>query len=111
MEDEDEREASLTDEERDLARSEAGLRDLEGRLERLKEPQSSSNGQFAKGLALVASFGFILAGCLIAGLLLGEYLVDKTGYRIFQLLGALFGLVTALFAGAKLMKPLMNSKE
>ena len=72
--------------------------------------QVPGNLETARGLALVASLGFVLGGCLIAGLLIGEYLVDKTGYRIFQLLGVLFGLVTAGFAGAKLMKPLMKSE-
>jgi hypothetical protein len=103
--------APQTQEEVLLADSEASLQELEGRLSKLREPEGSGNKQFARGLALVASLGFVLAGCLIAGLMIGDYLVDKTGHRIFQLLGALFGLVTALFAGAKLMKPLMKSED
>ena len=100
-----------TEEEKLLAESEADLQELEGRLSKLREPENSGGKQFARGLALVASLGFVLAGCLIAGLMIGEFLVDKTGYRIFQLLGALFGLVTAFFAGTKLMKPLMKSED
>lgn len=106
----EEEQVARTDEERLLAESEAGLQELEGRLKKAKVPESAGDKTFARGLALVASLGFVLAGCLIAGLLIGEYLVDKTGYRIFQLLGVLFGLVTAGFAGAKLMKPLMKSE-
>lgn len=94
-----------------LHKSEADLRSLEGRLEKLRTAPVSGDKQFARGVALVASFGFVLAGCLIAGLLLGEYLVERTGYQIFQLLGVFVGLGTALFAGAKLMKPLMKSEE
>ncbi|MFA5508599.1 MAG: hypothetical protein WC314_07035 [Vulcanimicrobiota bacterium] len=93
-----------------LEDSEADLQQLEDRLQKVKEPGSKGDKNFARGLALVASLGFVLAGCLIAGLLIGEYLVDQTGYRIFQLLGVLLGLVTAGFAGAKLMKPLMKSE-
>lgn len=101
----------LSDEDKLLAESDAALTQLEGRLKKAREPEGSGDRQFARGLALVASLGFVLAGCLIAGLLFGEYLVEQTGYRIFQLLGILFGLVTAFFAGAKLMKPLMKSEE
>jgi hypothetical protein len=108
---EDEEKAPLTAEEEHLAASEAELRRLEGRLESLREPQRGQNKQFAKGVALVASLGFVLAGCLLGGLMLGDYLVQRTGHQIFQLVGVLLGLFTALFAGAKLMKPLMKSEE
>jgi MFS family permease len=108
---EEDEQVPQTEEEKLLSASEADLRELEDRLDKAREPEGSGNKQFARGLALVASLGFVLAGCLIAGLMVGEYLVDKTGYRIFQLLGALFGLFTAFFAGAKLMKPLMKSED
>lgn len=101
----------LTPAEEFLDESEIGLRKLEGRLEQLRTPPGGGNKQFARGIALVASLGFVLAGCLIAGLLIGDYLVQQTGHKIFQLLGVLLGLVTALFAGAKLMKPLMKSED
>jgi hypothetical protein len=91
--------------------SEADLKKLEGRLEKFRGPADSGSRQFARGIALVASLGFVLAGCLIAGILLGDYLVEQTGHRIFQLLGALFGLVTAFYAGGKLMKPIMKSSD
>ena len=101
----------LTPGEEFLDESEIGLRKLEGRLEKLRTPPSGGNKQFARGIALVASLGFVLAGCLLLGLMIGEYLVLRTGYQIFQLLGVLFGLLTALFAGSKLMKPLMKSED
>ena len=108
---EEDEHAPQSEEEKLLADSEGELQKLEGRLGNARQPETTGNKQFARGLALVASLGFVLAGCLIAGLMMGEYLVDKTGYRIFQLLGVLFGLATALFAGAKLMKPLMKSDD
>lgn len=101
----------LTPAEEFLDESEIGLRKLEGRLQELRTPAGGGNKQFARGIALVASLGFVLAGCLIAGLMLGDYLVLRTGHQIFQLLGVLFGLLTALFAGSKLMKPLMKSED
>lgn len=91
--------------------SEVELQRLEQRLERLKEPRKTGDKQFARGLALVASFGFVLAGCLIGGLMLGEYLVKQTGQELFQLVGVILGLGTALFAGAKLLGPLMKSES
>jgi len=97
--------------DRVLAESEVDLQDLEGRLDKFRKPQDSSNRRFAQGVALVASLGFVLAGCLIAGILLGDYLWQQTGFRGFQLIGALFGLITAFFAGGKLMKPLMKSDD
>lgn len=109
--DQEDEQPPQSQEEKLLADSEQDLQKLEGRLGKLREPEHSGSKQFARGLALVASMGFVLAGCLIAGLMIGEYLVEQTGYRIFQLLGALFGLMTAFFAGAKLMKPLMKSES
>jgi len=107
----DEKKTPLSNEEEKLARSEADLQRLEGRLESLREPEGGGNRQFARGVGLVASLGFVLAGCLYGGLLLGDYLVLKTGYPFFQLGGVLLGLVTALFAGVKLLKPLMGPSE
>lgn len=98
-------------EEDDLSQEESGLRDLEARLEKFRKPKSSGNGQFARGLALVTSMGFVLAGCLIAGLLLGEWAADRTGHQIFQLLGILMGLGAAAFSGSKLMRPFLKSDE
>lgn len=98
--------------EHELSQDEAELRELEARLQKFKKPKSnSSNRTFARGIALVTSMGFILAGCLIAGLLVGEWAVERTGYQIFQLLGLLLGLVAAIFSGAKLMKPFLKSDE
>lgn len=92
-----------------IDQSEAALAQLEERIEKLQEPNRGGNKQFARGIALVVSLGFVLAGCLIAGLMLGEYLVKQTGNQIFQLLGVFVGLAAALVSGSKLMKPLMKS--
>ena len=94
-----------------LDESEQALQRLESRLDQVREPKKKGNKQFARGIALVLSLGFVLAGCLIAGLTAGEYLAQRTGYPIFQLLGALFGLLIAFVSGAKLLKPIMNSEN
>lgn len=99
------------DEELELRETDVKLAELEGRIERLKGPEHKGNRQFAQGVALVLSMGFVIVGCLFAGLLLGDYLVERTGYKVFQLVGLVTGLGTALFAGVKLMKPLMKSNE
>lgn len=110
MESEDENKAR-TEEEARLAECEAELQALEERLEKLKGPEKKGDKQYARGLALVASLGFVLAGCLIGGLAFGDYLVAKTGSQSFQLVGLFLGLGTALFAGVKLLGPLMKSEE
>lgn len=106
----DEEQAPLTKEDRELASSEARLQELEGRIQAVKGPQGG-NKQFARGLALVASMGFVLAGCLIAGVWIGDFIVLKTGNKNLQVLGVLIGLFTAFYAGAKLLKPLMKSDD
>ena len=105
----DEPEKVVSVEEAQLAQSEAELQALEERLDKIKGPVSKGDKQFARGLALVASFGFVLAGCLVGGLMFGDYLVAESGHKIFRLVGLFLGLFTALFAGVKLMKPLMKS--
>lgn len=94
-----------------LSQDESELRDLEARLAKFKKPKDGSNRTFVKGIALVTSMGFVLAGCLIAGLLLGEWAAEKTGSEIFQLLGILLGLAAAAVSGSKLMSPFLKSDE
>lgn len=107
----EEPEKVVSKEEAQLAQSEAELQALEDRLVKIKGPASKGDKQFARGLALVASFGFVLAGCLVGGLMIGDYLVAESGHKIFRLVGLFLGLFTALFAGVKLMKPLMRSEN
>lgn len=97
--------------EHQFSKEESELRELEARLEKFRKPQSAGNRQFARGLALVTSMGFVLAGCLIAGLLLGEWAAEQTGHKIFQLLGILMGLAAAAVSGSKLMRPFLKNDE
>lgn len=92
-----------------LIDEEAGLRDLESRIEKLKEPPRG-NTLYARGVALVTSFGFILAGCLIGGYFLGDYFAQRFGYELFKLGGLLLGLAAAVAALSKLMRPFLQSK-
>lgn len=90
---------------------ESELRDLESRISKLKEPEGGGNTTFARGVSLVASMGFVLAGCLFAGLYLGDYLVLKFGMPSLRLAGLGLGLVTALFAVVKLMRPFLQAQD
>ena len=99
------------DEAEDLSAEEERLGKLEDRIENLKNPEKRNQALYAKGVGLVLSFGFVLAGCLVAGLLLGDFLVEKTGSPSFKILGIFLGLVVALVAGAKLMGPFLKSDE
>ncbi len=90
---------------------EAELRDLESRISKLREPEGGGNTTFARGVSLVASMGFVLAGCLFAGLYLGDYLVLKFGMSWLRLAGLGLGLVTALFAVVKLMRPFLQAQD
>lgn len=94
-----------------VSAEEADLRDLESRLDRLKPPAHVGNALYARGVALVTSMGFVLAGCLAAGFFLGQAVANKTGQPIFTALGTVAGLAAALFAVAKLMAPFLKSSE
>ncbi len=91
-----------------LSREEEQLRELEGRLAKFRpEADRVNRKQYATGVALVLSFGFVLAGCLVGGILLGDYLMAQTGVVAYRVGGILLGLVAAGFAGLKLLKPLL----
>ena len=95
----------------ELSSDELELRELEDRLGKFKGPSRESQKIYAKGVGLVMSFGFVLAGCLIGGLFLGDYMVQRTGHEIFKVAGILFGLLVAGFAGVKLMGPFLKSDD
>lgn len=92
------------------SREESELRDLESRLDKLKEPTGGGNALFARGVGLVTSLGFILAGCLAAGFFLGQMAAQRTGQPMFTGLGTVIGLAAALFAVVKLMGPFMKGE-
>ena len=94
----------------ELVTEENELRELESRIEKLKEPKGG-NPLFAKGVTLVTSLGFILAGCLAGGYFLGDLVAKRTGHPSFLIAGLLVGLAVALMALVKLMKPFMASSE
>lgn len=95
----------------ELDESERELQKLEERLENVRPPKSGGNKKFAQGVALVASLGFVFAGCLFGGVTVGEYLAEKTGSDGYELMGVLLGLGMALFSGVKLMQPLLKSDD
>jgi hypothetical protein len=94
-----------------LASDESDLRDLEQRIARLQTPEGGGNVVFAKGVALATSMGFVVAGCLAAGFFLGDYAAARLKQPLIVIPGILLGLVTAIFAVTKLIKPLMKSGE
>ncbi len=93
----------------DFVNDDASLRDLQSRIEKLKKPPQG-NVLFARGVAMVTSFGFILAGCLVGGYFLGDYFAKRFGYELFQLGGLLLGLAAAVAALSKLMRPFLQNK-
>lgn len=95
----------------ELNSDELALQELEERLGKFKGPTRESQKLYAKGVGLVMSFGFVVAGCLIGGLFLGDYLVAKTGQETYKILGVFLGLLVAAFAGAKLLAPFMRSDD
>ena len=90
---------------------EASLRELESRLGKLKEPSGGASKTYAKGVSLVTSMGFVLAGCTVGGLYLGDYLAKKFAMPSLQVAGLVLGLAAALFAVVKLMGPFLRSPE
>ena len=93
----------------ELVSEEAGLRELESRIEKLKAPQRG-NALYARGVAMVTSFGFILAGCLVGGYFLGDYFAKRFGHELFLLGGLVLGLAAAIAALSKLMRPFLQDK-
>ena len=93
------------------SREETELRDLESRLDKLKQPSGGGgNALFARGVGLVTSLGFILAGCLAAGFFLGQAVAARTGQPLFTGLGVVIGLAAAIFAVVKLMTPFLKGE-
>lgn len=90
---------------------EARLRELEERLEKLKEPVGGQSKTVVRGIGLVTSMGAVLAGCLLAGLYGGQYLAERTGQPAVQVVGLVLGLAAALFAVGKLMGPFLRSER
>lgn len=95
------REVSTLEEEKQL-------RELQARIEKLKDPPGGGNKTFARGVSLVTSMGFVVAGCTVSGLYLGRYLAEYFAMPTLQLLGLGAGLMAALFAVIKLMKPFLQ---
>ncbi len=95
--------------EPELVSDDAGLGDLESRIQKLKKPPQG-NALYARGVALVTSFGFILAGCLVGGYFLGDALAKRFGHELFLLVGLVAGLAAAVVALSKLMRPFLQSK-
>lgn len=91
-------------------RDESDLRDLESRIDRLKQP-SGGDRVFVKGVALATSMGFVLAGCLGAGFFAGDYLSKRFDQPILLMLGILLGLVVAFVAVSKLIAPFLSNDE
>jgi hypothetical protein len=84
------------------------LRELQSRIEKLKDPPGGGNKTFARGVSLVTSMGFVVAGCTVSGLYLGRYLAEYFAVPALQLAGLGTGLLAALFAVIKLMKPFLK---
>lgn len=99
------------EEEIDLRPEERELQQLEEKITRLKGPEQKGQALYAKGVGLVLSFGLVMAGCLMAGLFLGDYLAGVTGVPAFKLVGIVLGLLVALSAAWKLMQPFLKSDE
>lgn len=100
------------DEELEASAEDAELRDIEARIKKLKKRPGSGQGRhFARGIALATTMGFVVAGCLLAGMMLGEYLKKETGSEFLQLAGILFGLAAAAFSGSKLLRPFLRPEE
>jgi hypothetical protein len=106
FEDEDD----LLDPGPELVSEEAGLRELESRLDKLKQP-AGGNTLFARGVGLVTSLGFVLAGCIVGGMYLGNLMAVRFDNQLFTILGVLLGLAAAITASVKLLKPFLKSEE
>lgn len=86
------------------------LRDIQERISRLK-PTPSGSPLFARGVALATSMGFVLAGCLVGGFFLGHIVAERTGYKMFDVLGLVLGLVLALVALTKMLRPFLKNQD
>ncbi len=90
---------------------EADLRDLESRIEKLQQPVGGGSRLFARGVALVSSMGFILAGCIFLGDFLGRSLALRFGSQAFHMVGLVLGLAAAVISSVKLLKPFLKSED
>ena len=101
----------FAEEVQELDQGELELEKLESRLEKVREPKRGGNKKFAQGVALVMSLGFVVAGCLYGGVILGDYFTARTGSDSYKTLGLITGLMLALFSAVKLLQPLMKSED
>lgn len=83
------------------------LERLQARIDKLKAPERG-DAKFARGVALVASLGFIVAGCVMGSYYLGNYLAKTYGSDLYMVGSLLGGLALGGYACFKLVAPFLE---
>jgi hypothetical protein len=85
---------------------------LQARIEAMREEQDarpSGDPSLGHAIALFMSMGFSFAGCLVAALLFGDYLVKRTGQQSWYIVMLVVGLVSGGAVVVQLLRPLLRS--
>lgn len=74
------------------------------------EPRTAAgNASLGQAIALFMSMGFSFAGALVGALLLGDYLVKRTGKQYWYIVALIVGLVSGVSVVWRLLQPLLKS--
>lgn len=90
---------------------------LQKRIEHLRENsgeerQSTDGGpSLAYAITLFMSMGLSFAGSLVAAMMLGDYLVKRTGHQYWYFIGLTVGLASGVGVVWRLLQPLLKSNR
>ena len=91
-----------------LTSEQLGQRIRAARARHATEPAPPSS--LGHAIVLFMSLGFSFAGALVSSLVLGEWLVKRTGHEYWSLIMLLVGLVSGISAVVHLLRPLMRQQ-
>lgn len=74
-------------------------------------PGSGEGSSLGHAIALFLSMGFSFAGSVVGALMLGDYLVKRTGQQFWYIIMLVLGLVGGVSVVYRLLQPLMKSNK
>lgn len=75
-----------------------------------QDPKRQGEGaSLGHAMVLFTSMGFSFVGALVGALLLGEYLVKRTGQQFWYIVMLIVGLVSGVSVVWRLLQPLLKS--
>ena len=89
------------------------MQQLEQRIHAARQAQErprSGDADMARGLMVVTSLGFSLAGSIVGGIWVGRALAARTGQAWWSEVGLLVGILSGFAVAAHLLKPFLRPR-